>query len=108
MAQLGERRVRIAEVRGSNPLRSILRTPAPIQPSLIASTAGSCKWTAEPVDVREYASLQRDLTLSGLDGLDPYIALFSRSGFTRRLRAVAGAQEPPRLLLVDLPAMYAL
>jgi AAA+ ATPase superfamily predicted ATPase len=71
---------------------------------------GSCKWTAAPMDVREYAALQRDLTLAGLDvgGADaePWFALFSRSGFTPRLREIAAAQDPPRLLLVDLPSLY--
>jgi AAA+ ATPase superfamily predicted ATPase len=68
--------------------------------------AGSCKWTQSPVDVREYAALQEALTLSRLEREDPYFALFSRSGFTQRLRDLAAAQQPPRTLLVDLPAMY--
>ena len=68
--------------------------------------AGSCKWTNEAADVREYAALQRALTLSGLPAEDPHLALFCRSGFTDRLRALAAAQDPPRLLLVDPEAMY--
>ncbi len=68
--------------------------------------AGSCKWTEAAVDVREYAALQRDLTLAGLDGSDPVLVLFSRSGFTPRLTEIAAAQEPKRLVLVDLETMY--
>jgi len=67
---------------------------------------GSCKWTDAPVDVREYAALQRDLTLAGLDGSDPLLVLFSRSGFTARLTEIVTAQEPKRLVLVDLDTMY--
>ncbi len=68
--------------------------------------AGSCKWTTEAVDVREYGALQEALIRSGLEREDPYLALFARTGFSERLRAIAAAQQPPRLLLVDLPALY--
>lgn len=68
--------------------------------------AGSCKWTDAPVDVREYAALQRDLALAGLDGSDPMLVLFSRSGFTARLTEIAASQEPKRLVLIDLDTMY--
>jgi len=68
--------------------------------------AGSCKWTEAPVDVREYAALQHDLTLAALDGADPTLVLFSRSGFTERLTKIAAAQEPKRLVLVELETMY--
>jgi hypothetical protein len=64
------------------------------------------------MDVREYAALQRDLTSAGLDvgaaTAEPWFALFSRAGFTPRLHEIAAAQQPSRLLLVDLPALYAL
>ena len=68
--------------------------------------AGSCKWTEAAVDVREYAALQRDLALVQLDGYDPHLVLFSRSGFTPRLMDLAAAQDPKRLTLVDLETMY--
>ena len=69
------------------------------------TAAGSCKWTNAPMDVGEYAALQRDLTLAGLDGHSPHLFLFSRSGFTERLKAITASQEPRRLILVDLPAL---
>ncbi len=70
--------------------------------------AGSCKWTNAKVDVREYAALQADLAHSGLAMADqePWLALFSRAGFTPRLQQLAQAQQPQRLLLVDLAQMY--
>jgi AAA+ ATPase superfamily predicted ATPase len=73
--------------------------------------AGSCKWTNQPMDVAEYAALQQALTLAAdslrpLDGDGPWLALFSREGFTERLQSLAAAQQPPRLLLVDLEALY--
>lgn len=71
------------------------------------AAVGSCKWTTAPVDVSEYAALQKDLTLAKLDAPDPFLFLFSRSGFTDRLRRLAAAQEPRKLLLVALPDLYA-
>jgi AAA+ ATPase superfamily predicted ATPase len=70
--------------------------------------AGSCKWTNAKVDVREYAALQADLAQSGLATAEqgPWLALFSRAGFTPRLRQLAQAQQPQRVLLVDLAQMY--
>lgn len=73
--------------------------------------AGSCKWTNAPVDVSEYAALQSDIQAAVASGSLPlapdlWLALFSRSGFTDRLRALAARQEPPRLLLIDLPVLY--
>jgi AAA+ ATPase superfamily predicted ATPase len=73
--------------------------------------SGSCKWTNDPIDVSDYAALQRDVALAAgplnpVPGEGPWLALFSREGFTDRLRALAAAQQPPRLLLVDLEAMY--
>jgi uncharacterized protein len=73
--------------------------------------AGSCKWTNEPMDVSDYAALQRDIALAAgslkpSPGEGPWLALFSREGFTERLRALAAAQQPSRLLLVELEAMY--
>jgi hypothetical protein len=73
--------------------------------------AGSCKWTNEPMDIGDYAALQQDLAtaypaLNPIEGDGPWLALFSREGFTDRLRALAAAQQPSRLLLVDLAAMY--
>jgi AAA+ ATPase superfamily predicted ATPase len=68
--------------------------------------AGSCKWTLSPMDVREYAALRDDLAAAKLATDDTWLALFSRSGFTERLRQVAASLEPRRLLLVDLASMY--
>jgi uncharacterized protein len=73
--------------------------------------AGSCKWTNEPMDVGDYAALQRDLAVAAgalrpIGGDGPWLALFSREGFTERLRALAAAQQPSRLLLVGLEVMY--
>ena len=73
--------------------------------------AGSCKWTNEPMDVGDSAALQQDLAaaapaLHPVDGDGPWLALFSREGFTDRLSALAAAQQPSRLLLVDLATMY--
>ena len=71
------------------------------------TAAGSCKWTNAPMDVGEYAALQRDLALASLDTANPFLFLFSRSGFTPRLQDVARAQSPPRLMLAGLDALYA-
>jgi AAA+ ATPase superfamily predicted ATPase len=68
--------------------------------------AGSCKWTNAPVDVSDYAALQRDLALSGLDAPDPQFVLFSRSGYTERMSELAASQSPSRLILVGLEEMY--
>jgi AAA+ ATPase superfamily predicted ATPase len=72
---------------------------------------GSCKWTNQPMDVSDYSALlqvlsaaARDLKPVGGDG--PWLALFSREGFTDRLQALAAAQEPQRLLLIDPDTMY--
>ena len=75
------------------------------------AAAGSCKWTNAPMDVSEYAALQRDLTLAGLDnppsgGHAPHLFLFSKNGFTPRLEQLAASQTTTRLTLVDLPTMY--
>ncbi len=69
--------------------------------------AGSCKWTNAPVDVREYSALQSDIAHGGLGDV-PYLALFSRSGFTPRLKVIAAAQDPGRLLLVDVEDLFRL
>ncbi|MCW3100159.1 MAG: ATPase [Chthonomonadaceae bacterium] len=69
--------------------------------------AGSCKWTASPMDVREYQALQKDLSLAGLEREDQYLFLFARSGFTTRLQEIASRQDPQRLILVSLDALYA-
>lgn len=71
------------------------------------TAAGSCKWTKAAIDVSEYAALQTDLAKASFGSTDPFLFLFSRSGFTDRLQRLAAAQEPPRLFLVDLPQMYA-
>jgi AAA+ ATPase superfamily predicted ATPase len=73
---------------------------------------GSCKWTNDPMDLADLATLQRDLlvatpALHPIDGDGPWLALFSREGFTEPLRAGAASAGAPRLLLVDLAQMYA-
>jgi AAA+ ATPase superfamily predicted ATPase len=79
--------------------------------------AGSCKWTTAPVDVPEYAALLADLkvvathlrldanAIGTADG--PWLAMFSRAGFTSRLEELAARQQPQRLLLVTLETLYA-
>src|SRR5579871_2428759 len=69
--------------------------------------AGSCKWTNAPVDVAEYAALLSDVrsvsselkleknAIGGEEG--PWLALFSRSGFTPCLEELAAQQNPQRL-----------
>ena len=69
--------------------------------------AGSCKWTSEPMDVREYQALQKDLSMAGLDRDNQFLFLFARSGFTTRILDIASRQEPKRLLLISLEALYA-
>lgn len=72
------------------------------------TAAGSCKWTNEPMDMREYAALQKALGTAGLDGGDPHHFLFARSGFSERLQQLAAHQEPKRLHLIGLEELYAL
>lgn len=67
--------------------------------------AGSCKWTNVPIDVGEYAGLQSDISRGGL-GEVPILTLFSRSGFTPQLKDLAAAQDPGRLLLVDVKDLF--
>jgi AAA+ ATPase superfamily predicted ATPase len=77
---------------------------------------GSCKWTNAPMDVAEYATLLADTAAASADlqsdqtkfntGEGPWYALFSRSGFTDRLKDLAKYQSPSRLLLVSLNDMY--
>ena len=79
---------------------------------------GSCKWTNAPMDVAEYAALLSDVGAVVADlklpkdfsesGERPYLALFSRSGFTPRLEELAAQQNPRRLLLFSLNDLYAL
>lgn len=72
---------------------------------------GSCKWTNQPMDVSDYSALLQVLSAAAGDlkpvgGDGPWLALFSREGFTDRLQALAAAQEPQRLLLIDPDTMY--
>jgi AAA+ ATPase superfamily predicted ATPase len=67
--------------------------------------AGSCKWTNAPVDVREYAALQNDVSRAGFGDV-LYMALFSRSGFSPRLMELAAAQDPEGLLLFDVEDLF--
>jgi len=71
------------------------------------TAAGSCKWTNTPMDVSEYAALQSSLARADFGDIDPYLFLFSRSGFTDRLHALAAARAPLRLFLIGLPDLYA-
>lgn len=70
--------------------------------------AASCKWTTEPMDVSDYAALQRDIAFAEAE-LRPVkeltLVLFSHSGFTPRLQQMASA-EGENLLLVDIEQMY--
>jgi AAA+ ATPase superfamily predicted ATPase len=76
----------------------------------------SCKWTNTPVDVADYAALLSDVRAVSSDlSLDrdaigtaqgPWLALFSRSGFTPRLEELAVQQEPRRLLHFSLADLY--
>ena len=70
---------------------------------------GSCKWTNAPADVSEYAALTADAGTAanfGLKSVDTgaWYILFSRSGFTDRLRELADSHD--RLLLVTFADMY--
>jgi AAA+ ATPase superfamily predicted ATPase len=70
--------------------------------------AGSCKWTANPMDVADYVALQKNVQLAQEElrpNERPTFALFSRAGFTPQLRQLAEA-EGERLLLVSLQQMY--
>jgi AAA+ ATPase superfamily predicted ATPase len=78
--------------------------------------AGSCKWTNAQMDVAEYAALLADVRATAQylnldanaigtpDG--PWLALFSRSGFTSRLLELSTLQQPHRLLLFSLNDLY--
>ena len=84
----------------------------------VVTLIGSCKWTNAPMDVAEYAALLSDIRAVSADlklpkdilesAGSPYLALFSRSGFTPRLEELAAQQAPQRLLLFSLEALYAL
>jgi len=77
---------------------------------------GECKWTNAPVDVFDYASMLKDIQLaaselnadpeSSAKGGGPWLAFFSRSGFSPSLEQLAAEQTPQRLLLVSLELMY--
>jgi uncharacterized protein len=77
---------------------------------------GSCKWTNAPMDVSDYAVLSADVAACSPQlKLDhgppkttpgPWLALFSRSGFTARLEELAARQDPARLLLYSLASLY--
>ena len=73
--------------------------------------AGSCKWTNCPMDVSDYADLQHDLAVAGILGGGkwpaPALALFSKSGFTARLRAIAKNHGPEPLMLIGLKELFA-
>jgi len=71
------------------------------------TAAGSCKWTTALMDVSEYAALQADLMRAGFGGGETALFLFSRLGFTDRLRSLAASQKPPRVFLIGLPGLYA-
>ena len=78
---------------------------------------GSCKWTNAPMDVAEYAALLSDVRAVSADlklpkdipenAESPWLALFSRSGFTPRLEELAAQQTPQRILLFSLADLYA-
>ena len=77
---------------------------------------GECKWRETPMDVSDYADMLTDIKLAGDDlglspndsgsEINPWLIMFSRSGFTPRLEELANSQNPGRLLLVTLDQMY--
>ncbi|WP_395141031.1 ATP-binding protein [Armatimonas sp.] len=67
-------------------------------------TAGSCKWTNEPMGLSELDALRRDLARAGLEREGQYYFLFSRSGFNAPL--VEYAKSQPAVILVDLGVMF--
>jgi hypothetical protein len=69
--------------------------------------AGSCKWTNEPMGMREYAALQQAVATAGWVEGAPYLYLFSRAGFSERLRQLAEQQESQRLHLIEVAELYA-
>jgi AAA+ ATPase superfamily predicted ATPase len=77
---------------------------------------GSCKWTAAPVDVSDYAAMIADIRVAN-DALDidsdsvgtassPKLIMFSKSGFTNRLQKIAANQPASALQLIALDQMY--
>ncbi|MBI4491554.1 MAG: ATP-binding protein [Chloroflexi bacterium] len=73
-----------------------------------AVLVGECKWSRQPMDRRDLAELDAALRKAApdLDPIDrPWRALFSRSGFTDDLRALAGNQEE-RLWLFTADDLY--
>jgi hypothetical protein len=70
----------------------------------IITLVGSCKWTQQPMDVKHYAELRQALDNAPTSVPQPYFALFSRTGFTPRLKELAADSE--RVWLVDLDRIY--
>jgi AAA+ ATPase superfamily predicted ATPase len=67
--------------------------------------AGMCKWTLERVDFDELNLLDRLLTHLEVPGRGPQRYLFSRTGFSSRLRN--HAETDPRLFLLTPAEIYA-
>jgi hypothetical protein len=63
-----------------------------------------CKWTGAPVDFDELNLLDRLVGHIGGSTGEERRMLFSRSGFSARLRAYA--EQDPRLELLDPAAVY--
>lgn len=58
---------------------------------------GACKWTSQPVDLDELTALERLAPFVPGAGDNPCLYLFSRSGFTPRLRRRARDRASVRL-----------
>jgi len=71
----------------------------------VPTVAGMCKWTLERVDFDELNLLDRLLTQLEVPGPAPQRYLFSRTGFSRRLRD--HAESDPRLCLFTPAEIYA-
>ncbi len=68
------------------------------------TVAGSCKWTKSLVDVADYRALQQGCEKAGWEVEHLRFFLFSKSGFSERLEAIA--KQNDRLILVSLADMY--
>lgn len=70
------------------------------KPSLV----GSCKWTRESVDVRDYNTLRDAVAKAQWSPDRLHFFFFSKSGFTPGLKALAAKDE--KIILVSLKEMY--
>jgi hypothetical protein len=68
------------------------------------SAVGSCKWTKNKVDIADYNALQTATHKVGWATDNLWFFLFSKSGFTTRLEAIAS--QNIKVVLVSLNEMY--